>query len=180
MFVNNKLFSVTAIGAVAIMASGCASTYAPKGWLPPAEEAQSQAFGGWISVKYNDGTKETYVDGELIAVNDDSVFILADKGLVALSKSQILNATATGYDAKTGSLAAWSVFGTATTISNGLFLVFTAPIWIITGSAATASASHAPQEVYPRKQWNQFHKYARFPFGMPEGLNRQSLRPKSM
>jgi len=175
---GNKLAATVVLCGLAAIASGCATTNAPRDWLSPPGTSQSQAYGGWFYAHSTAGAQRPYTDGELIALTADSIFILNRHGLVGLQKTQIIDATVTAYDARVGTLAAYSIIGTLSTISNGGFLLITAPLWAITGIVATASASNAPQEVYPKKKWEQFRKYARFPAGMPHGLNRQSLQPK--
>lgn len=165
---------------VAAQALACASTTAPSGWLPTPSEAQSEAFGGWMSVEYRAGSRAAYAEGELIAVGPDTVFLLPAEGLIAIPMGAIRRATLTAYDAQSGGLAAWTLLGTVSTLSHGVGLIVSAPVWILTGSIATASASRAPRRQYrsEAEAWQEFRKFARFPQGLPPGVQRTSLRLK--
>jgi hypothetical protein len=173
----------------AVLLAACVSNPAPNGWLPPAGVATRDAYGGWIVA---DTAKDDRrgrdaggsparvpVAGELIAVDPDTVFVMSGEWLVGLPKGQVRRATLFAYDPQWGQLAAWGVVGTLSTISNGLGLILTAPLWIITSTSAASSRSRAPRvELADRgDRWEKLRLYARFPQGMPPGLDRRSVRP---
>ena len=168
-----------------IHVAGCASTSAPKGWLSPPSDAQSEGFGGWISVEMGQTnrpnkrslrTATMRVRGELIAVNPNQLFVLTSQGLISVSASSISRMKLTPHDVKEGW---WVGLGALSTLSHGAWLVFTLPSWIIGGLIAKRNASHASQLNYPVKSsWDEFPNYARFPQGLPESIDAQSLKPK--
>jgi hypothetical protein len=162
----------------ALCAIGCASTTAPRQWLPRPDAAQKTAFGGWISVEYTEGGVTKQIDGELIAIHPDSIFVLAANNLVGIPAAQIAKAKLTAFDANTGPLILWSVLGTLSTLSHGAGLIISAPVWIISGTAATSAQSYTPQLSFPKKPWNEFRPFARFPNGLPRDLERRALQPK--
>ena len=157
---------------------GCASPRAPRGWLPDAGEAQKEAYGAWISVEYDNVSSEQVLDGEFIAVGDDSIFVLTRDRLIAVPVEEIKRGRLTTYDPNHGLLALWTVGGSISTPSHGWFLVASLPVWIISGSIATVAQSYAPIEKFPADSWDDLRKYARFPDGLPEGLNRKALKSK--
>jgi len=174
----------------AVLLAACVSNPAPSGWLPPAQEVAREAYGGWILVDTarearrgwyaaGDSGSGTDVEGELIAVDPDTVFVMSRTGLVAVPKAAVRRATLVAYDAQWGGLAGWAVLGTLSTVSNGGFLILTAPLWIIVSTSATASRSRAPMVELGEKgdRWEKLRLYARFPQGMPPGLDRGALRP---
>jgi hypothetical protein len=164
--------------ALAALLSGCATTSAPKGFLPTATEAQSTARGGWISVEHVAGAGEvgaSKVEGELIALGEDSLFVLHPAGLAVVATADVTSAKLTGYDPRWGLIALWTGIGTLSTASHGVVLLLSAPVWLITGSLFASSASRAPQVKHP-KSWQQFRLYARFPQGLPRGVDRASLK----
>ncbi len=158
--------------------AGCASSTAPRGWLPQAVEAQSAAHGGWLSLRVNGGSRGAVHEGELLAIQADSIFILEHGTCFGLPTAQVVKATLTAYDANTRLLAIWTLGGTLSTASHGVGLILSAPVWIIAGTAATASQSRAPQTTFTPATWEKTRAYARFPQGLPEGLDRSSLRSK--
>jgi hypothetical protein len=154
---------------------GCASSTAPKGWLPEAEDAATFPYGAWVRLQEQDedGNK-SIVEGELIAVRDGSIVVLVGDRWIEIRKVRVRRIQATYYHAKLWPLSLWSTLGTVSTLSHGLGLIFSAPLWIIVGTAATAGASHEPEEVFPKVPWESLRPYARFPQGMPEGMDLSS------
>jgi hypothetical protein len=155
--------------------TGCASNPAPKGWLPPAVKAQEQAYGGWISLSCKNAEAVTHVEGELIAITDDRVYVLADSGLVDVPHESVAKATLAAYATGDGQLAGWSALGTLSTLSHGAYLILTAPMWIIAGIMAAAGESRAALLHYPEKPLASFRAYARFPQGLPAGFEASAL-----
>lgn len=165
-----------AILLAGVSLAGCAKSTAPRGWLPRPVDAQKVAHGGWITLQRGD-SRGTFHHGELLAVHADSVFVLEDV-CVGFPRSQVVKATLMGYGPNTGPLTAWTVFGTLSTVSHGVYLILSAPVWILVGSSATVSQSRAPQMNLMPATWDAARAYARFPQGLPEGLDRSSLRMK--
>lgn len=162
---------------IAVACVACASNTAPKGWLPNPTEAQATAYGGWIELTY-DEAGERHTDGELIAVSAESVWVLSGNQGFAIPTGAVKSGKLTAYAAQKGGLTAWTVIGALSTISNGGFLIFTAPMWIIGGSLAVGGESRAPERKNPPLTWVELTPFARFPQGIPEGLELTSLQPK--
>ena len=162
--------------AVALTVSGCASTKAPSGWLPDARQSAYEASGGWIAAQVGPRDSSREVRGELIAVQGDSVFVLTVAGFEAIPAARIRAAQVASYDVNWGILSGWWVAGTLSTASHGWLLIVSAPIWILTGSLSTAAASRAPIVRYPDRAWYELGSFARFPQGLPPGLDRSALR----
>ena len=168
MSATRALFSTILIAVVA-----CASNPAPRGVLPREENVDRNPLGGWIYVERNSGPA---VQGELLAASDDSVVILTESGVHPVPREAIRYAEAGVFDARINGLMTWLVVGTLSTISNGLFLIFTAPMWRIGGGFSVARVSRQP--IY---KWNDkdplssLAKFARFPGGIPDSVDRSSL-----
>jgi hypothetical protein len=164
---------------VLTIVSGCSfHTTAPKGWLPTAVEAQREAYGGWITLDFNMGIQAKAVHGELIAAASDSVYVLTSDSLVVVPNASVITGTLTAYDAQQGALKLWTVLGAVSTLSHGFALLFTAPVWGVVGSVATASASKAPR--VESTDPSLLRMYARFPQGLPPGLDVRTLRQKDV
>jgi hypothetical protein len=161
-----------------VVLSGCFHTTAPKGWLPTAVEAQREAYGGWIKLEFSVGVGRNTVYGELIAATSDSVHVLTSDSLVVVPTVSVIAGTLTAYDAQYGAVRLWAILGGLSTLSHGFVLVLTAPVWAIAGSMATASASNAPRVEYTNP--SVLRMYARFPQGLPPGLDVRSLRQKDI
>ena len=177
------MFSVSVVRrlslGVAVACAGCAHNSAPQGWLPKPAEAQAAAYGGWIELRYKQATEQR-ADGELIAVSADSVWLLDQDQALVIPTVSVERGKLTAYAAQKGPLALWTVLGTLSTISNGWFLIFTAPMWIVGGSLSVGSESRAPERKSPQLSWEELAPYARFPQGMPEGIELSRLKAKTV
>ena len=161
----------------AVACASCARNSATEGWLPKPAEAQTGAYGGWIELRYNQATEQR-ADGELIAVSADSVWLLSQDQALVIPTTAVKKGKLTAYAAQTGALTAWAVLGTLSTISNGVVLILTAPMWIIVGPLAVASESRAPERKSPSLNWVELAPFARFPQGVPEGIDLSTLKAK--
>jgi hypothetical protein len=163
---------------IAMVSAACASNTAPRDWLPTPTQAQTAAYGGWIELTYDDST-ERHTDGELIAVSAESVWVLSGSQGLVIPTTAVNKGKLTAYAAQKGGLTTWTALGTLATISNGLALVFTAPMWLIGGPLAVGAESRAPERKHPPLKWEELTPFARFPQGMPTGLDLTALRPKA-
>jgi hypothetical protein len=175
MSVATSLMRWLAFAGFLAATAGCYRSSAPPGWLSSPVQAQRDAFGSWIRVHGQPNT-QPLVQGELIAVDTDSVHVLADGRLVSLGRATLCCAEVTAYRMDLSELQLWSVLGMVSTLSHGFVLILTAPTWIIAGTAATASASYAPRvaSIDPVV----LRPFARFPQGIPPGLDRSTLRSR--
>lgn len=178
MFAGSIARSLGMIGVIAC--SGCASNTAPKNWLPKPQEAQSAAYGGWIELSYREGQGERSTDGELIAVTADSVWVLNESRGIVVPTASVKKGKLTAYAAEKGRMATWAVLGAVATLSNGAVLLLTAPMWIIGGSLATGAESRAPVRESPPLSWVALAPFARFPQGLPDGIELTALKAKEI
>ena len=155
------------------LGTACFRTTAPGGWLSTVDAAQREAYGGWIRVETAHGA---FAEGELIAVTPETLFVLSLDSLASVPTSAIRLATLTAYDAGHGVLRTWTLLGSLSTISHGTLLILTLPTWITAGSLSTASASKSPrvQSLDPAA----LRPFARFPQGIPPGLDHRAIRQK--
>lgn len=75
----------------------------------------------------------------------------------------------------------WTFGGTISTISNGYYLIFTAPFWLLTGIPATvgeSSRDRYDEENPDSSFWISIQKFARFPQGLPEDIVLKNLKSK--
>ena len=171
---NRRVYTIVLAVLLCTMGLGCASTDAPNRWLADPEELPSDPYGGWTTLKTSSGD----FHGELIAISRDSVF-WADSGLCAIQSSQIRAARLVVYSSG-GTIAGGLVFGSLSTISNGVYLIFTAPMWLLGGSLAAISRTYDPIIDYPASGLTDFLPFARYPQGLPVGLDRGILKMKPL
>lgn len=157
-----------------VLAIACASNpRTPDGWLPDREEAARDPYGGWAVVE-GGGRRTT---GELIAVDGDSLFVLGENGgLVGRERARIRRVVVVKYRPPT--LWPWALLGGLSTISNGYLLIFTAPMWAIGGPLTIRAENRASRVEIPPGAWEDAAPHARFPQGLPRGLDRSTLVPR--
>ena len=162
--------------ALSLLAAGCAGTPGPSGYLQPAQVTQHEAYGAWIDVDFKDDRAE--LAGELVAVEPDTVFLLTSSGLHTIARASINAARVGTYDSEWANIVYWVTGATLMTASHGWYASITAPIWIIVGSITAAAVSRGPIEDVrgnDTHRWNEVSKFARFPQGMPRGIDRTKL-----
>ena len=168
---HNYSFKIIVAGLCFLM-TNCATTNVPSHWLNEPKFIASDAYGGWIEIK----SLKNRIAGELIAISKDTVFI-ANGTIQTVASKDILSARLVIYDAP--SMVGYVFLGTLLTISNGFYLIFTAPMWIIGGSIAAVSRSYDPIIDYPQRPLEDFMPFARYPQGLPSGLDRNAIKMKA-
>ena len=174
---HTKVFTAVLLSVATVGIVGCASSSAPRGWLPSPKESKVDQFGSWIEIRLEGVEHPIRIDGEFIAVSRDSVFIADESGLHVVALEQIQKARVTSYDSNYGSLAGWTTVGSLTTISHGVLLIGTLPLWLIAGTMSTAARSREGM-TWADGDWHSIRKYARYPTGLPDGLDRSKIKAK--
>lgn len=151
---------------------------APRRSVPKRLDISTDAFGGWIFL--NNYDSEAEIQGEFITIGTDSLYIMVDGQVLAHDLDDIDKARVVLFNTNNSAYAIWTFLGFISTISNGYFLVFTGPMWLITGAAVNSGeAKRINYFDYPSYDWEELIKYARFPQGFPEGINLMDLRPRT-
>ncbi|MCP4703712.1 MAG: hypothetical protein GY865_03805 [candidate division Zixibacteria bacterium] len=163
---------------VSLCLAGCARQYAPHGWLSDVETTEVQAFGSWIELNYVTDSVSGVYQGELIAIDSIKVYILTSNDLIDIDRAKVSKAIIVSYDAHTGKLAGWVAVGSVLTASHGVLMIGTLPAWLLLGSMIAAGHSYMPLSGYPSTDWDELKKFARFPYGLPEGLSYSDLKQK--
>lgn len=168
------LFAGLAMGASA----ACFRSTAPRGWLPRADSLATDAFGAWARVDTAAFGPSAPVEGELIALDDDSLHVLGMDGtLRSLSITQLRSITLTTFRQNLGELKTWAGLGFLSTVSHGFYLILTGPVWALAGTVATSYASTTPR-LTGNDGTAELRKFARFPQGIPPTLDRGTLQPR--
>ncbi len=135
------------------------------------EQAQRDPHGAWINLSTDRGG----VAGELLAVEPRALVIQSPTGFQRVPIAAIRGWSLAWYEADNGSVLAFNVVGTLSTLSHGLWLVFTAPLlWMIPGTAMARTQSgqgyldSGDGDVTPLLSLT---RYARFPGGLPPGFD---------
>lgn len=165
----HKIFIIVALSTFLFYQS-CATSYAPSDWLPGTDDVATETYGGWITLTAATLDNKLFeYSGELIAIDTNSVYILYDS-LYQLPKNCIHSSVLEIDERNTPEYSLWVIGGTLSTISNGKFLLITAPLWLLLGIPATVGESF--RDYYESEQpdtnyWESITKFARFPQGLP-------------
>ncbi|MBD3180347.1 MAG: hypothetical protein GF417_12655 [Candidatus Latescibacteria bacterium] len=101
---------------------------------------------------------------------------MADEEFHVVSKADVISARLARYDSNAGDLGGYAFLGTVSTISNGFVLIFTAPVWIVGGLTAMGFQHNMPLITCEICDFSKLSPYARFPAGLPDGINRSQIR----
>lgn len=171
---DRNIFIFLSLTFLSALFFGCAAQHSPHGWLDSPHDIQTGTYGGWLRLE----TKTTMkISGELIAISSDSIFV-ANETLHAFSLSDIESARLEAYDAEIEHIGGWLILGSVSSISNGILILFTGPMWILGGGTATILRSYEPIFEYPDYDWSSLQMFARFPQGLPPGINRRYIKMK--
>lgn len=158
----------SALVLAAVLAACSVSNPAPPGWRRTMQGAERSPRGAWVSVRLRSGG---VVQGELLAVDGDRVYVERGKTVVPIRLRDIAKLDMSAYDSDNDNLVALTVLGTVSTLSHGFLLVISAPVWMLWGSATARDQDREGYEdVTGRKLLpDELRPWARFPQGVPEG-----------
>jgi hypothetical protein len=161
-----------------IALAGCATVDIPAR-LPGATEVLSTANGGWVVITTAGKVTRR---GELIALGRDTIFIM-DHGALTLTPSiNVLSAKLflTDYPVTPGGAGVWTALGVVSSASLGFGAIFAAPLWLLVGGINTSVVARDADEgdlAFPPAKLEEFSMFARYPQGLPEGVDRSMIRP---
>jgi len=168
----------------ALAAAGCAGTGAPDGWLPEAEESLRDPYGAWVTLEFVRPHDDRLLAGEFLGVGRDSVYVLAGVGtdgkIYAVPRGLVRQAKIGHYDPRTDQPGGWVAVGALSTLSHGVGLILSLPIWLAAGGGIVSGHAHTALAHYPQHTWEELRMYARFPQGPPPGLRGLGLHPRPL
>lgn len=174
------------IFAFLILFGGCRSALIPAGYNLGPRELSKSFTGCWIDILSGSGDSaalQINLSGELIALQDDTAYILTEISYAAIPVKNIKSAKLHVFNPHG---AMWPVFGFLSFIPNiageianstgGGFLLLGVPIvasGILFGLVETRS--NATLKYPDKNSFDEFVKFARFPQGLPSGLEAEKL-----
>jgi len=176
------IFSLLAFSFLLI--TGCATTYAPEAYLPDTDDVQTETYGGWLTLVtipdiLKPEEKWMQYSGEFISLDEDNVYLLYDS-LYLIPKKKISSSIIELDEKNSTEYGLWTAGGTAATVSNGWFLIITAPLWLLAGIPTTIGESVRDryETEYPDDEyWESIKKFSRFPQGIT-GIDLTNIKPK--
>lgn len=161
---------------LALVLTGCVSARtSPRGVIPTDRTVVDDPRGAWIQVQTRDGG---IVQGELLAVEPrGNVHVLTTTSAYQrVALTAVADARLEVYRNNWSTPAGWGALGAVSTVSHGFILGISAPIWGAAGAtASTAQSKTGFYRIPSGLSWAQATMYARFPAGMPDGVDPQRL-----
>jgi hypothetical protein len=162
----------------AILIAGCATNWVPDRWLASPEQSQVQGYGGWATVTFDSNPKRAPIGGELISVAPDQLMILMPSGVIEVSKTGTKRVVVDGYEQDVRPVRRGWLIGSLASITHGYLAPVTVGLWSGAAQAALREAYSYARVTYPGQPWQDLRRYARFPQGLPAGLDVRALQPK--
>ena len=139
-----------------------------------AEELETWTHGLWIVVEPRRGEP---FGGELLSADDDGVAVLAGGRAVRVHLADVEKMTIAAYRTHEGRVALWGAAGTLSTVTHGMYLLLSAPVWVVTSLVTPVVIHDRPVMQWPRESIDKLRPFARFPQGMPPGWSPELDRP---
>lgn len=163
----NKIIAKTLM--LVLVLSSCA----PPRYLDKVKESHLSQYGGYITLFNNDGIKMT---GELIAVSAEKMVLYSlevgecyEVPTSSVRRYEIIFAAPEKYG--------WAIpTSAALTLSHGFFAILTMPINLLTTTIVSISANQSTRLTHNDLTLNELKMYARFPQGIPEGVELDEIK----
>lgn len=169
--------------ALAACLSGCvALRKAPLDYQRDASDTTRDPRGSWVVM---DGANGERRQGELLAIHSDSLFIAGFKRFESFARSDVQALRVEAWNSNWMPYGAWAGGGLLSAFSHGFLSFASGPVWLTTFATVSATASGAgytsirpdgPLTYNLAARWNTATDYARFPAGLPHGVDRSMLR----
>jgi hypothetical protein len=105
--------------------------------------------------------------GELLAVDGRSLWVLAGARTRRVERRSLRSVKLEMHPSNAALMGIWSAVGAISTLSHGRYLVISAPVWVVAGTGAVASAWTGNELKVPLDRLDELRQFARFPAGMP-------------
>lgn len=156
--------------------AGCLTTPGPQLLHPRPEEAGKTIHGAWLMLHVVGRKDSVLADGELLAASAESLWVLTSAGVTAIPTQRIGGGQLVRYEPEVGEVWTFAALGAVSTLSHGLVLILSAPLWGLSGlGAASAQYDNGVVTMTPQTNFADLRAWARFPQGIPPGVDRAVL-----
>lgn len=162
-----------------LLMTACArkNVQAPKDVVPKISKLHSYPYGGYIEISDSEG--QHLLNGELIGFKADSIFVLKEQMLVGLKRTEISKARVIIFKSDYADVLLLNFLNLPLSLSNGIIAIFTLPLNIIIGSSVMLAEIERENYLdYPEHTWEEIQKFSRFPQGLLDSIDRDSIRGK--
>lgn len=157
------------IGLIAIAISSCSS---PK-YLPSSDKIDVNEYGSYIRLTH---LNTSIIDGELIAIDSTQIVVLTDEEKKCVTVP-ILEVKRFSLEYAKPKHYGWSIpVGLLLPLIHGFYSVFTVPVHLIVTISVTAGGESAFKYNNKKMTYDELRMFARFPQGIPPGIDLASLK----
>jgi len=181
-----RINSILLLSGFIILLTGCSPARIPADYRYSPVGLKKDITGNWTEVKLHSKDitiPEISLSGELIAIQSDTLYLLTSLQLENIPVHNINEAVLYIYMEKSGKYATITGLGYLPDIVAAIgynmpsFFLIGIP-WVLTGTVITIveGSDHSSLLNYPNKNKLQdLNKFARFPQGMPPGIEKARL-----
>ena len=161
--------NILLIGLLIVFFSRCSS---PK-YLPSSDKIDVNRYGSYININRTNGEN---INGELIAINNNTIIILTEnfKKCFEVSISDVKHFKL--RYAKPKHYGSSIPLFTLATIGHGWFLGLTAPINLLVTISVTASGENAFKYSDKNITYENLRMFTRFPQGLPPNIDLVNIK----
>lgn len=160
------------IGLLCGLLVACGHSEAPQQWKIPVRKLGQHPHGAWADVDLITNGQTGFLSGELLAIQDEEAVIRRSSDLARVHIACIQRLHLAAFENEYAATVFYGVVGIVTTLSHGVWLVFTAPVWALTTTGASVGSARAGTFDFgpgaPRL--SGANGWARFPAGLPPGF----------
>jgi hypothetical protein len=150
-------------------------------YIPKSEKLDISPYGSYIVVSQHDGPT---IRGELISIDNDYIIVLQDfkapsDTVRSFSAIDLPMKSVSGFTLTYAQPVnySWSIFVySLLTITHGFFLLLSFPVNLIVTISVTAGGSLSYQYSNNTMTFENLKMFARFPQGLPTGINIKDLK----
>ena len=167
-----------AAAAVVLLLAGCATAPGPRQHLLTAPEVVRTAWGGWVEVRRRDGGSESaqlLAAGELLAASADTLHLLTQAGLSTVVRMPEDRVILVCEHNRAGEVAGVGFLQSLACVFNGWFMWITMPLTWVAGAIDSQTQARVGVVKIDAGTWDVCRECARFPQGMPPGLDPSRL-----
>lgn len=172
-----------------IFLTECQSSMVPRAYMPGPSMAGKRPAGSWIVMTLQQDpplSPTAEISGELIAIEHDTVYLLTDAGFVKIRRSNISAAILYPFRPQSATapiIAGLSLLpnmiGAIAMPDPGVAVLLLGIPLVVTATIMGLNEHFGNRLRYPLKyNLNDLGKFARFPQGLPPGLDPTKLRLK--
>jgi len=170
---------ISRAAAAVLLLSGCAGSPGPRQHLLTAEQSVRTSYGGWVEVDRPGADRESsprlQVEGELLAASADTLHVLTASGAVMVLREPQDRLRLICEWNQTERIVLHCGLESLACAANGFYAVFTMPLTWIVGVGASRTQARVGVLRIDAGDWGACRECARFPQGLPPGLDPSRL-----